>query len=186
MPDKYFFSIYFAEEKMKIYLALPVMNEFGNLPALLDSLKSQSFKNFDLFICVNQPDSWWEDEDRKPVCHDNQKSIEFLRKLKSFNLHIIDRSSEGNAWKGNYFGVGWARKTAMEAIDQQAEKDDLIVSIDADTSYPPGYRNIYAFPLGTRACQSLLSPSDRQGENRQGHTALRDLHAELQYQHAVD
>lgn len=124
---------------MKIYLALPVLNESANLPALLENLKDQSFGNFELFVCVNQPNHYWDDPAGRAICRDNRKSMELLQGQKSFRIHLIDRSSAGNAWKGKHFGVGWARKTLMDAINQEAGKDDLIISIDADTFYPPEY-----------------------------------------------
>lgn len=56
-----------------------------------------------------------------------------------FPVHLIDKSSKGKGWKGKHFGVGWARKTAMDAINSIAKPEDVIISIDADTHYPPEY-----------------------------------------------
>lgn len=124
---------------MQVFLALPIQNEFENLPSLLACLTHQSFHNFKLVVCINQPDAWWNEKVRKHICLDNQESFRYLRKEKFTEITILDRYSQGNGWKGKRFGVGWARKTAMDAIDQLAGKDDLIVSIDADTSYPAEY-----------------------------------------------
>ncbi len=125
--------------RLKMFLALPVLNEYANLPSFLHSLKEQRLDEFELFVCVNQPDAWWEDQAKREICLDNQQSILYLHKDHGFDIHCIDRSSRGKGWKGKHFGVGWARKTAMDAIDQIAGNDDLIVSMDADTFYPSGY-----------------------------------------------
>jgi len=119
-----------------IHLALPVLNESENLPALLDCLAVQECKDFELVVCVNNYDWWWEDEKLKQQCIDNQKSIEILNNEKRFEITIIDRSSRDNGWKKKKGGVGHARKTAMDFIAGKSDVDDLIVSIDADTFYP--------------------------------------------------
>jgi len=62
-----------------IYVALPVLNESINIRKLLDSLSKQSHSNFILVACVNQYDSWWNDNDKIDVCTDNIKSIGLLK-----------------------------------------------------------------------------------------------------------
>ena len=122
-----------------IHLALPVLNESENLPTLLDCLAVQECKDFELVVCVNNYDWWWDDEKLKQECTDNQQSIEILNNEKRFEITIIDRSSPGNGWKKKKGGVGHARKTTMDFIAQQFDANDLIVSIDADTFYPVNY-----------------------------------------------
>lgn len=124
---------------MNVFVALPVQKEFKNLPALLACLAEQRFSDFKLYVCINQPDSWWNDKDKEYVCLDNQKSFNYLTRQTSLEIVVIDRFSKGKAWKGKHFGVGWARKAAMDAINQVAAGDDIIISIDADTFYPPEY-----------------------------------------------
>jgi hypothetical protein len=124
----------------KIYLALPAMDESENLPVLLEAIKKQCFQDFELFVCVNQPDNWWDKPEKTGVCRNNQESIRFLQgQGYEPKLRLIDRSSKGQGWKGKHFGVGWARKTLMDAINAEANKNDLIMSIDADTYYPENY-----------------------------------------------
>lgn len=124
---------------MKSYFSLPVMNESGEIHKLMDCLEKQSCMDFELVVCVNQPDDWWEDEEKLNICRDNQKTIGYLQKSHPFPVTVIDKSTRGNGWKGKQFGVGWARKTAMDFINRLADPDDVILSIDADTHYPPGY-----------------------------------------------
>ncbi|MCF6170441.1 MAG: hypothetical protein L3J66_05625 [Bacteroidales bacterium] len=123
----------------KIHIALPVLNESETLPALIDCLKKQSIRDFSLVVCVNQYASWWDEPEKSAQCHDNQKSIEVLRSAKGLNIEVIDRSSKGKGWPPKKGGVGHARKTAMDLIARRAEENDLIVSVDADTFYPPDY-----------------------------------------------
>lgn len=124
---------------MKLYLALPALNEAEYLPELMSCLKNQTLSEFELFVCVNQPDDWWENPEKIKICENNQASLQFLKEECDFTVHIIDRFSKGKGWKGKHFGVGWARKTAMDAISDIARPEDIIISIDADTYYPPEY-----------------------------------------------
>lgn len=125
--------------QIKIYLCLPILNESENIAGLLNDLQEQSFQNFELIACVNQLDSWWGLADKKEQCIDNQKSIEILSKKQSFPVSIIDKSSKGNGWQGKQKGVGWARKLAMDKAASEGAKQDIILSIDADTYYPNNY-----------------------------------------------
>jgi len=123
----------------KIHIALPVLNESKNLPAFINSLKAQSIQDFSLTVCVNQYESWWDDEEKSAQCFDNQKSIEFLQSVQGLAIQIIDKSGKGKGWLRKKGGVGHARKTAMDLIAQTAKDNDLIVSVDADTFYPTDY-----------------------------------------------
>lgn len=123
----------------KIFVCLPILNESENLPHLLDFLKKQTSQNFELIACVNQPEEWWEVDDKIDQCHDNQKSLEILKKENQFAITIIDKSSKGNGWQGKQKGVGWARKLVMDKAASLGSELDLIVSIDADTEYPENY-----------------------------------------------
>lgn len=128
-------------EEPKIYLALPVLNESEELPGLMKCLEDQNFINFEVIICVNQYDSWWNIPEKIPLCLDNQKSIQFLKTQDKLNLTVLDKCSAGLGWPDRRGGVGWARKTAIDHINEIANDKDLIVSIDADTYYPPDYFN---------------------------------------------
>lgn len=124
-------------------VAIPALAEFDNLPHLIESLKSQTFSNFDLFICVNNPDSWSSsDEDsERAMFLDNQASLQWLSCLdkQSPNLHVLDYSSPSKGWTGKRRGVGWARKVLMDAIMSECGDDELIVSLDADTDFGEKY-----------------------------------------------
>lgn len=123
----------------KIYVAVPLMDELENVPQMLGCLQTQSYSNFEVVVCINQPDSWWNDLAKKIICEKNQETIQHLEHHKPANLTIIDRSSPGNGWNKKHFGVGWARKTAMDHISRIASPDDIILTLDGDTFFESEY-----------------------------------------------
>ena len=131
-------------EHRRLYLALPVLNEFSQLPQFLHSLENQQFTDFELVVCVNQYDHWWHEAEKKAVCEDNQKSLQWLRQYDKLPVKIIDNSSPGRGWAAKKGGVGRARKTIMDTIVALSGKQDIIVSMDADTFYPADYLSTVA------------------------------------------
>lgn len=135
----------------KIYIALPLMNEFENISKLMRAFSVQDYRNFELWICVNQPEAYWDDSERIMICENNQKTLHFLTKVKNIPLQIIDKSSKRKAWLKKDFGVGWARKTLMDAIALKAEENDVILTLDGDTDFNSTYfssiiKTIQTFP----------------------------------------
>lgn len=122
-----------------LHICLPILNEYENLPGLLESFRLQTYQNFKIIACVNQPDDWWRQDDKIGICYDNANSIRFLEEFSDFDILIIDRSSLGKGWIGKKKGVGWARKLSMDLAAEWGVETDLILSVDADTYYPPNY-----------------------------------------------
>ena len=122
-----------------IYIALPVMDEAASLPAVLNALLQQTIQDFHLYICVNQPDEWWQDPAKRRVCLENRATLDFLNSLNDSRIAVIDKSSPGNGWAGKAHGIGWARKTVMDSISALAKPADIILSLDADTTFGPEY-----------------------------------------------
>ncbi|MCX6233268.1 MAG: hypothetical protein NT175_00885 [Bacteroidetes bacterium] len=122
-----------------IYLALPVQDELEYIPVFIECLRKQTVADYELFVCVNQPDDWWDKPSKVAVCQNNQLTLELLSRQHDLPITIIDRCSKGKGWQGRHFGVGWARKTAMDVLNNKAEKNDIIVSIDADTTFSQNY-----------------------------------------------
>ena len=123
----------------QVYVALPILNESENISNLVSCFRDQEYLSFKIVVCVNQYDDWWQDEEKINECNDNQKSLRFLQFISDIDIHVIDRCSRGVGWPKKKGGVGWARKTIMDYISEKANKEDLIVSVDADTYYPPDY-----------------------------------------------
>ena len=123
----------------KIFVALPLMDELDGLPALLQCLNDQSYAGFELFVCVNQPDSWWAEKAKIGVCKRNVETICELKKITGFPVHIIDKCSPGLGWDSKKYGVGQARKTVMDAINKVSAKEDVILCLDGDTTFGPDY-----------------------------------------------
>jgi len=123
----------------KLFIALPAINEMDCLPRILGCMLKQDYQYFHVFICVNQPDEWWSMPRKKLVCDANTETLHYLENYKNLELTLIDRCSPGNGWKGKCHGIGWARKTIMEAINKVASARDIILSLDADTTFNETY-----------------------------------------------
>ena len=138
----------------KIYVALPVMDEMERLPNLIKAIQSQTIQVFQLIVCVNQPDSWWDNPLKIAVCTANQAAITYLQSLNDERFTIIDKSSRGKGWLPKAHGIGVARKLLMDHISSVAESKDIIISMDADTYFEQEYfasiaDNLYCNPTAT-------------------------------------
>ncbi len=122
-----------------VHVAIPVQDEVEHLPGCIDALRQQDGVRFVTWVCVNQPEAWQHDPDRRAVCEANQGCLQLLSVITDLDLRIIDRASPGFGWPPKRGGVGHARKELMDAICADAAPHDLIVSLDADTVIPPGY-----------------------------------------------
>lgn len=122
----------------KIFVALPIMAESEWLPVCLDSIAKQKYHDFHIVSCVNQPDSYWNDETKKQTCLDNVICLDLLSKYDKQKITIIDHSSKGKGWTKKS-GIGHARKVIMDKIVSVADKNDIIISLDADTTFSENY-----------------------------------------------
>jgi hypothetical protein len=122
-----------------LHVALPVMDEPDFLPRVLNCIAGQSYRNFKVYVCVNQPDLWWNDPEKAAACENNASSLILLDGLKEFETAILDHASKGQGWSGKRHGVGWARKTLMDHINAEADPEDIIVSLDADAEFSSDY-----------------------------------------------
>jgi hypothetical protein len=122
-----------------LHIAIPLLEELENIPTLLKTIAAQNHQNYKVYFCVNQPDEWWGDLQRIDACKNNQSSIKLINKAASFPFEIIDKSSLGQGWKGKKIGVGWARKTLTDRIISLADEQDIIISLDADTTFSENY-----------------------------------------------
>jgi hypothetical protein len=120
-----------------IYVALPVLDELDTIRYFIEDIQSQTFKNYKLFVCINQPDNWWDLPEKVEICKRNQLTIAYLKSIK--DIEIIDRSSKDSGWKGKQHGVGWARKILMDRINEVASENDIVISLDADTRFTEIY-----------------------------------------------
>jgi hypothetical protein len=131
---------------MKLHVAIPALDELEFLPQTLAAVATQKTNfPFQVYICVNQPNAWWNDPKKIEICKNNQKTLSLLNKFKDFNdlkdlkIKIIDKSSMGKGWSKNNCGVGWARKTLFNEIFQIASDEDVLISLDADTLFNESY-----------------------------------------------
>jgi len=125
---------------MKLHVAIPALDELEFLPHTLAAIARQKTDfPFSVHICVNQPNGWWNNEDKIEICKNNQKLLHYLKEFKDFKINIIDKTSKNNGWCENNYGVGWARKILFEEIYKTATDDDVIISLDADTLFNESY-----------------------------------------------
>jgi hypothetical protein len=121
------------------------MDEMEYLPLTLECIAKQRCEaEIITYICVNQPEKWWEREEKMGICQNNQQLLRWLQNCALPNLHIIDKSTQGKGWTDFQQGVGYARKLLADNIMQSANDDDIFISMDADTTFSPHY------------CQSLI------------------------------
>lgn len=140
-----------------IYIALPVMNEMERLPLLIQAIMDQTEKQFRLVVCINQPDSWWDDPLHFNVCEENLLTIKYLESLEDKRIEIIDKSSPGNGWQQKGHGIGVARKFLMDHISKIATDHDIIISMDADTIFKKDYFASVAENLRLNPSASAIS-----------------------------
>lgn len=123
-----------------IYVAIPAMDELQDLPLTLQDLAAQQVRvPFEVHVCVNQPEEYWQQPDKKEICEHNQQLLYYLRQYQDVSLQILDYSSPGKGWKGKDHGVGWARKMLFDSILAKSNPEDIIISLDADTRINPNY-----------------------------------------------
>ena len=112
-----------------ISVAIPMMAEYDNLPALFACLERQTYPHFTVYCCVNN-------EEGSPYLDDNLRTLQWLHEYRGVALKVIDRCTPGHGWQGKQKGVGWARKVLFDSI---AGDNELIVSLDADTAIDAEY-----------------------------------------------
>lgn len=122
---------------MKIYIALPAINESEYISETIDCIRRQNTSiDFEVFVIVNNSKPSTNDSE---IYLDNQKTIEYLNGITDIPLTVIDRSSKGKEMTDSRTGVGWARKIVMDEIVHTAEFDDIIISLDSDTTFGENY-----------------------------------------------
>jgi len=122
-----------------IHVALPVLNEPRFLRRVMECINRQTYTRFRVHVCVNQPESWWKDPDKSEICLTNEMTLEWLNTLDPDIFSVIDKASRGKGWDMKNFGIGWARKVLMDRIRDKAASADLILSLDADTTFTENY-----------------------------------------------
>lgn len=142
-----------------ISIAVPMLDELANVAHLIDQLRLQTFGNFSLYVCVNQPDAWSHGTpEQRRIYIENQQTLDILRKVGDIEVHILDKCTPGLGWTPKHQGVGWARKELLEQILTTRHSDEeLIVSLDADTSFGPQYLQQVLDTMNTDPTASALA-----------------------------
>ncbi|MDL2309167.1 hypothetical protein LJC68_02540 [Bacteroidales bacterium OttesenSCG-928-B11] len=125
---------------LTLHIAIPAMDELEFLPHTMQALAEQKCDcRFSVYVCVNQPDEWWNDSENIEVCRHNSQTMDWLQTVDNIDLTVLDFSSAGKGWIGKRHGVGWARKMLFNHILTIAKADDILVSLDADTLFSKDY-----------------------------------------------
>mgnify|MGYP003290913025 CR=1 FL=1 len=123
-----------------VYVAIPAMDELQDLPLTLQDLARQTYvPNLKVYVCVNQPETYWQNPEKISICLHNEQLMYYLQHFQGLEVNVIDKSSKGHGWVGKDYGVGWARKYLFECILSECQPCDIIVSLDADTRIQPNY-----------------------------------------------
>lgn len=133
-----------------ISVAIPMLAELDNLPAILGRFRQQTWRNFTLYLCVNNTEGGYG-------FAENQQCLQLLNQVSDLPLVVIDRSSTGLGWTGKKRGVGWARKVLFERIMSESGADELVVSLDADTDIHPRYLEAVADTFNAHPSASAFS-----------------------------
>lgn len=116
------------------------MDELDYFPALLKSIEHyHDSSRLHLYVCVNQPESFWNDQEKISICQANNETLKILESFTFCSLTVINRSSKGLGWSQKKQGVGWARKLLMDKIASEANSEDILLSLDADTVFRKNY-----------------------------------------------
>lgn len=159
-----------------IRVAIPAMDELDYLPVTLDALSHQETGHpFEVYICVNQPENYWHNDTKRKVCEHNQQLLNYLSHYDFLTLHILDRSSPGNGWPERKGGVGFARRELFEQILSEADHEDIIVSLDADTIVGPGYLQSIADNFSKHPKTSALAVPYYHRQDPRDETATRAM-----------
>lgn len=143
----------------EIHIAIPLLAEEENIRKVITLFDNARYQRKKLWLCVNQPDSWHNDETQASALGQNLRTLEFLNSLNRDDVIVIDRSSVGNGWTGKKHGVGMARKTLMDAVSAVASGEDIIISMDADTIYESDYFDvIVSRMLETKSALAVAVP----------------------------
>lgn len=128
-------------QKPNIWIALPAMNEAQWLPGTLAAIEKQSYRCFKTVICVNQPKDYTDSQSEREqnIYQNNQQTLSWLNDSKSEQTEVLDKSSKGKAWPSGKGSVGAARKFLMDYIAAKADEQDIILSMDADSSFDSDY-----------------------------------------------
>lgn len=158
-----------------VYILIPAMDEEAYLPNTLACIMRESAcVPVRVMVCVNQPDDWWQQADKLAVCESNRRTMAYVQATYGGLVEVTDCSSPGRGWAANRCGVGMARRLLMRQALREAEPDDVLISMDADTCWQQGYVQEVCDRLAHKAealCSRYYHPMS--GALRQDRAMLR-------------
>lgn len=138
------------QNKIDNAIVIPVISEYENLRKLFASLLNNDGKHFPQSVIITVVNNFFDSSEEIKL--DNQKSVNFLRKIilkkysedslaseiikSNLNICLIDASSKGFEMPNKIGGVGLARKIGMDEslkifnYDNNSKK--ILICLDAD------------------------------------------------------
>lgn len=144
-------------EQPVVHVAIPAINELGFIEKTIECLKNQSWKNFKTYVCVNQPEDYHTTPGKQHIVENNRKTLYYLKNTENPGIEVIDRSSRGAGWANQNHGVGMARKVLMDIIAGKGNSDDIILSLDADTTFGEKYLESVVEQFESNPCATGLA-----------------------------
>ena len=145
-------------QRAHIHVAIPLMDEWENMPALIDDIQAQTYDSFTVWFCVNQPEYWRNLNEKSGLINRNIRTLHYLQQEQfTFTLEVLDYTSMGKGWSQGKQGVGMARKVLMDEISKTAKQDDIILSLDGDTRFDSEYFESIANNFETNPQSKALS-----------------------------
>lgn len=131
-----------VKRALPIKIGIPCMAEFDWLPRTLETLEAQTLRDFEVWICVNQPANMDDAAALRRVEEDNRETLAWLAREKGrfgFPIRVQNAIDPETAPPPKVAGVGWARKNLFDGMVEDDAEDFLMVSLDADTTLDPNY-----------------------------------------------
>ena len=134
---------------MAIHLAIPLLREYDTIKNFLQNISTFDADDVYIWFCINNPLEWHNKSSFSDYLQENEKTYNYLvqqgfrdvdlNNPVSYKYNVIDKFSFHNAFAKGKSGVGQARKIIFDHICKYFEKNDVIISMDADTHYEQSY-----------------------------------------------
>ena len=153
-----------GNEKYKLIIVIPAVQEFENIKKLIASLKENDKTYFGKTLIVFVINSI--ENSSKEVIEENEKTIQYLesilekgKKEPGLNIGIVDINSNGKQMSEKDGGVGLARKIGMDLalqnFDYGNNEKNILVCLDADCEVAKNYiTEIYKYFNEKKNCSA--------------------------------
>lgn len=107
---------------------------------------------------INKSISWEKSQAGSRIKHNKMLWQQLSENPWKLNLYPIDRYSPDKAWREKQAGVGLARQHCITAMMQQVPDNGILISMDADTLFPPDYVSSIVSCITTQKGITAVNP----------------------------